>query len=453
MGPAALLLAIPAVLLGQPSDKEHAQALRELSRLEKTAEVESFLEAMRTVLAGDDARSVRAAVDAYARFATPLQKKLSPGDFLAMHGKARASFAQVKSSAATAEYSKLLASHSQWMGRLLLLDGLSFVHGVDPLQGALTALRDENPIVVRRSLQYLATVKKVPVLEAIIRRYLELTKKRPKGLENDWDRARLAFQSVLQRSLHVDLPEAEDYKNYFEARKADPRLFDPPKEPGSGASRVTLFGAAVTGKNIAFVLDISGSMTTRDPYPPGEEPKEDLGKTVVGDPKDGSRPVAARIVPEERERMYRAKKELVRVIRAIASDVRFNIITYSSSVATWKKAMVPASDANKGSAAEYVDALKPEGLTATDMALEEAFTDPSVDTIYLVTDGAPTHQGVQGAGLPEDALQIISGIHSRVAELNYLRGVRIFTLGFAGAHEEFLKKLAQDHAGSYVSIR
>jgi len=36
---------------------------------------------------------------------------------------------------------------------------------------------------------------------------------------------------------------------------------------------------------------------------------------------------------------------------------------------------------------------------------------------------------------------------------NHLRGVRIFTLGFIGAEEEFLDKLATDNHGRYVRIR
>ena len=55
-------------------------------------------------------------------------------------------------------------------------------------------------------------------------------------------------------------------------------------------------------------------------------------------------------------------------------------------------------------------------------------------------------------GLPEDALEIIGQIHERVKELNFLRDVRIFTLGFREAHEDFLKKLAADNSGKYVRI-
>ena len=37
--------------------------------------------------------------------------------------------------------------------------------------------------------------------------------------------------------------------------------------------------------------------------------------------------------------------------------------------------------------------------------------------------------------------------------VNHLRGIRIFTLGFVDAEEEFLKKLAEENNGRYVRIR
>ena len=115
--------------------------------------------------------------------------------------------------------------------------------------------------------------------------------------------------------------------------------------------------------------------------------------------------------------------------------------------------MVAASDANKKDAAHYVEGLKADGITVTDLALEEAFSDPTVDTIYLVTDGAPTHVGNSVPGqLPDDSPHLIREIHERVGELNFLRGVRIFTLGFKEANEEFLQKLAGENAGTYVAI-
>ena len=92
-----------------------------------------------------------------------------------------------------------------------------------------------------------------------------------------------------------------------------------------------------------------------------------------------------------------------------------------------------------------------DGITITDLALEEAFADLGVDTIYLITDGAPTHVGSRG-GFPEDAEELIKSIHRSTKAINFLRGVRIFTLGFRGAEEEFLKKLSRDHSGKYVRV-
>ncbi len=437
------------------ADKESARAAKDLAQAEKSEDTQAFLAALKAVLEGDDAKSVRAAVVSYSKFASSVLKKYGSRDFQTLHGKAASAFAPVKSKSAVDEFQKLLTTHPDWQGRLLLLNAAGISKPVNRLDAALKCLRDEHPVVARQALQYLAKSKQVPVVDAIIQRFIEISKKKPKqGDSADWERARGMFQSTLKQLLWVDLPAAEDYKSYFDARKSDPKVFDPPKE-SKGISGLTIFGAAVTGKNIVFVLDTSGSMEATDPLPEGERPKErESGRTVVGDPAKQKEKELAKGPPEERKRMFRAKRELARVVKALPSDIHFNIIDYSSDVRSWKKGMVVASDSNKKAAVEYIDELKAEGITVTDMALEEAFADLNVDTIYLLTDGAPTHMSSAGpaSALPEDARQIIAEIHARTTELNFLRGVRIFTLGFLGAHEEFLKKLSAENAGSYVAI-
>ena len=206
--------------------------------------------------------------------------------------------------------------------------------------------------------------------------------------------------------------------------------------------RSVIFGLDLTGKNIAFVLDVSGSMTTTDPLPLDGGPRP---RSVTR--KDGV------IIDESRERIFRAKEELVRVIRDLPDDKSFNIIAYSSDVKPWKENLVPADAARKRQAIDFIESLRAEGITVTDMALEYAFEDPIVDTIYLITDGAPTHQGSVGPGLPADAPRLIAEILARAKVLNFRRGVRIFTLGFPGAEEDFLKKLSQEHNGKYRPIR
>ena len=125
----------------------------------------------------------------------------------------------------------------------------------------------------------------------------------------------------------------------------------------------------------------------------------------------------------------------------------------TSAVSPWKKVLQSATEKSKKDAVKFIEELKAEGVTHTDDALDAAFTDFAVDTIYLITDGAPTHVGSRSDQLPPDATRIIAYIHRRVSEVNYFRGVRIFTLGFPEAEESFLKKLAAENAGDYTPIR
>jgi hypothetical protein len=171
-----------------------------------------------------------------------------------------------------------------------------------------------------------------------------------------------------------------------------------------------------------------------------------------GSGRTTSKPAGENVTPLEDQRLYRAKQELASVVGSLTSGVTFNLITFGSEVDAWQESLVPASDANKKEAVSYVHGLKADGVTVTDLALEAAFSSLELDTIYLITDGAPTHMGGAGPDLPEDTPWLILEIHRRVRELNFLRGVRIFTLGFEGAEEEFLQKLAADNSGTYARI-
>lgn len=439
-----------------PVGARDAQAEKQLAATERSGDSAGFLQALARVAAGDDAASVKAAVSSYARIAAQVEKKEGPGGLLAFHGQAALALKGLKSREAGEELQKQLTSAPDWRGRLLVLDASGSAKALDRLTAAKKALGDSHPVVVRRALAYLQRTKDTAIVEAILQRYLDVSKKKPReGTAEDWERARWAFQACLKRILHVDLQAPEDYRNYYEVRKGSPKLFDPPTEKKDSVSQVTLFGAAVTGKNIIFVLDTSGSMTSRDPLPPGAEREQaERPRTIVVD-RSKAEKRNPNEPPPERERMLRAKKELASVVRALPSDVHFNIVDYSSDVRRWKPGLEPASDAGKKSALAYIEALKAEGITVTDSALETAFADLSADTIYLITDGAPTHVGntTPGPGLPEDSLQLIGEIQERVREINFLRGVRIFTLGFEGAHEKFLQELAAENNGSYVSIR
>ena len=435
-------------VFAQPSARVQRQALKELAAATKSGDLSGFLTAIRVVLAAQGTKNMRTAVDAYSELVAAHEDQLSHAEFLSFHGKTASMFRLVKGKKALEELTKLQRKCRDWRGRLLLLDVAAFNEELNLLDAALAALEDPHPIVIRRALRYLSKAKRVPVVDAVVTRFVELEEKPPKrGEKSDYERTLLGFRSALTQLLHVDLPAAVDYKNYFEGRKDDPKLFDP--KPADERTELTLFGATVSGKNIIFVFDVSGSMLSTDPLPPEEKKRRQSGRTFVKGQEKRERPRIA----EERRRISRAKKELARVVRALPEDVRFNIVFYSSDVSPWKPSMVGATGANKKSAVQFIESVRAEGITVTDLALEEAFADLSLDTIYLVTDGAPTHVGSQGIAEPEDAATIIAAIHKRVKAINFLRGVRIFTLGFRGAKEDFLQKLAKDNFGRYVAIQ
>ena len=449
--PFLLLALTPSI--GHASAAEHKEALQELTKAADAGDTAAFIGAAGKVLARQDPASVKAVLSAYATIYKTVVKRIRADELMYLHGQTAGAFGTVEKKEGVSELRRMLARGKEWQERLLAVDASIFVKGLDPTESCLAALDDPHPIVVRRALHYLARSKKVPVVEKIVKRYADLETKRSKDSEAQWSRTLLAFQSTLQRMIHVDLPAGVDYRNWFASHKDDPDLFQPKKSRG-GLTGATLFGTPITGKYIVFVLDVSGSMLSTD-IPSDRDPAvKRRPRTVVrkGEEEGGEEDEAKKdLPPSDRQRMLRAKSELSKVVKALAEDVRFNIVTFSSDVKLWKQTLVPASASNKKSAVEHIEALKAEGVTVTDLALEAAFAHLETDTIYLVSDGVPTHTG-SSAGIPEDTPGLITLIHNRVEELNFLRGVRIFTLGFQLAEEEFLKKLATDNAGTYVRI-
>ncbi len=343
-----------------------------------------------------------------------------------------------------------------WAARCLLVAGGRANPKLDTVKLSLEVLKSEkDPRVVVEAVRTLGVCRKKEAILPLIDYWEALEKKmggakptvRPKGKSSltgyrtpEWDRVPVALQDALARLCGRVMDVASLYRSFYSAHGAKLDPTKPIEEPTEGRS--VIFGLDLTGKNIAFVLDVSGSMTTTDPPPLDGGPRE---RSVT---KKGGV-----ILDESRERIFRAKEELARVISGLPDDRSFNIIAFGSEVKPWRNALVPADAKQKRHALDFIEGLKADGITVTDMAMEEAFGDPIVDTIYLITDGAPTHQGSVGPGLPADAPKIITAILERTRVLNFRRGVRIFTLGFPGAEEEFLKKLSGEHNGKYRPIR
>lgn len=211
-----------------------------------------------------------------------------------------------------------------------------------------------------------------------------------------------------------------------------------------GKRRPEFFGVEILSQRIMFVIDCSGSMVLYDPA------SEEGGGGGGADYR-------------VRQRIYRVKSQLKAVIEKLPKRARFNIVSYSNTLNKFNpKGIVAANGKWKKKAYGFADSLQANGYTHTDEALKEAFKDRAIDTIILLSDGAPTREGSRANLIPE--------ILEWVRKNNRLRKITIHTFGFDGPGVtppnsrqtpnpnpepliDFLQTLARETGGKYTSIK
>lgn len=196
-------------------------------------------------------------------------------------------------------------------------------------------------------------------------------------------------------------------------------------------SVATYYDFKIFSDRVLFIVDVSGSMA----WPESRQ----------GDPN----------------RIDVAKRELVKVIKALDEKTLFNLATFAGHVSTWRKeGEVEATEANKKVALEWIEgALLPRGATNTYGALIEGLDrNPLVDTIYFLSDGMPSTGKYE---VPEEIL-------IKIRYANRFRRVIIHTIALAigkpaidGAakYEDaeemaaFMRLIAEWNGGNCVDIR
>lgn len=174
-----------------------------------------------------------------------------------------------------------------------------------------------------------------------------------------------------------------------------------------GAGTTTYHGVPVLSNRMAFVVDISGSMSE-----------------VIG----------------EQTRMELAKKELARVLSSLGKDATVNLIFFDDRIEPFAKQLIPAKP-NLTKMLQILAQIQPRGTTNIYDSLEVAFLHKDVDTIYLLSDGDPT------AGKLTDPSDILREIR----RLNRLRQIVIHTIAIPSS--PFLKALAEQNGGHYVEVK
>jgi hypothetical protein len=175
-------------------------------------------------------------------------------------------------------------------------------------------------------------------------------------------------------------------------------------------------------------------------------------------------------------RLERNRLELKELVKRLDDKTAFNVILFSGGARRWQKApLVPATAAHKKDALAFLDRAQPGGATMTMTALEEALWEctypPGVETIYLLTDGAPTPMSHTPVVKKEDFAASSDAIRRRIRFINQTLKVRIHTIGVyttsltdpakppgvlepdPDVMKAFLENVAADNDGVYKEVK
>ncbi|MFA4986259.1 MAG: HEAT repeat domain-containing protein [Candidatus Brocadiia bacterium] len=228
----------------------------------------------------------------------------------------------------------------------------------------------------------------------------------------------------------------EEWFKTSEYAKSGKIELTPRKDVPGNYNTITYHGIRTHSKNIVFIIDRSESMREKC------DPKALKGDYTTPDQKFTGD-----------TRISLVQWELKRTIVKLDKNCSFNMISFSTDVRVWKTKSVFATDENKGTAVNWVNALSPDGRTNTWGAFLAAYgcksfgsgkfgTNPMGDTIFLLTDGDPNE------GELDDPDEIAAG----VAELNRYNHIAINCIAVGRFNKAFLQKLAADNGGEFMDL-
>ncbi len=223
------------------------------------------------------------------------------------------------------------------------------------------------------------------------------------------------------------------------------------KEGEKDKATLLYYGLRVLSDYVTFVIDCSESM--KEEYVPAKEKEKAAnarrtGKTVVDTPEEKKKRADAE-KNAKKQRIKVAKDELTGVVTGLKEGTSFNIVRFDTFVVDFVRNTLASGDALlkkmdeklRPMALQFVYTAKPAGLTNLSGALESAFGYEDVDTIFLLSDGAPT------VGITEPELFLRT-----VKRWNRLRKIKINVIGFDLKPNEraLLRELADQNFGVFV---
>jgi len=228
-------------------------------------------------------------------------------------------------------------------------------------------------------------------------------------------RLRDDFRRALASLTRLYFMDVEGWERWWRDAREDFEL-PPPPPPGNeggrpepaGGTKAVFYGLPVTSTRVVFCLDVSGSMGRR----------RGTGAT----------------------RFEIAKRELRNALERAPAESRVNLIFFDREVRPFAKSLRPL---RRRGVLERMKAflakIRPVGGTNLFGALETAFADPEVDTIFLLSDGEPS------AGRILDPETIAAEIRRR----NQSRRIVLHCISIGG-DGSLLRRLARESGGRFV---
>lgn len=363
-----------------------------------------------------------------------LSSRFGPKDTNRIFDGAKSAIAVTTDKRALKFVYKTVRKHRDPRVRLILVEVCGVKEDAEAEAALVLALRDKSSLVSGTACRILGARSKLLDAGAVVGGLIDLFATLEKSRRAPWQDALQA----LVRLSGEEIDTAADWRGWWKVKAEG---FQPSGKTSASAIGGTvrrnapkLFGKEILSKKVVFILDVSGSMALKDP----KDEAGNKGRWV--DPKNANYPK----IPVERMRMFRLKKAMSKALGELPPDTYFTLITFSSTIAKWKPKLVPATSKNKADAKKFTAGMAPQGFTWTDVALERAFDVKDANAFYLFSDGIPQKE----KGKYIDRAEILE----KVKQLNRLRKVRIYTIGFGEADAGFMTALATQNGGDFTAV-
>jgi len=195
-----------------------------------------------------------------------------------------------------------------------------------------------------------------------------------------------------------------------------------------------------SGKNIVFIIDISGSMEGNNEGNISDKARARAASAAgsyIGNKIGGiTGGIVSSSIQKETTKLASAKRELEPAIRGLNESTKFTIVTFSDSAAAWNEKLQVADSSNTLKSIVFIERLSATGGTSSLKGLKKALSIKGVDTIFFLSDGQPSDGG------PDQILKEVKKIKKK--------NIKIHTVGLGDDKDEnFLRELAEQNGGTY----